>query len=284
MATRYSSAFTSFGTPTIMYDSFRDGARHVRHCPGGRRYESRATAYPNAQGRPSLGFPARGPALKPVGVPRGSIPHTSLLGLPMPPPLGIAFVLLFWVVTTGLVAYRDVWPRYFSSGPPPIVIDVADEAGQLASLRWLILRDGRKVGSLTTDMKYVEADDTFRFVHTYRQVTIHVMGVEVSTPELVETTRTTRTGDLRGQSLDGRIDAAVRTGGLDLALSARVKIRAGEGGPARRPRRGGRAGARRVRRAAGAGAGAVRPRAERAAAGEPAGERPARAGAGWWRR
>jgi hypothetical protein len=127
----------------------------------------------------------------------------------MPTRFGAAAILLFWLGSTSLVAYRELWPRFAAGGPPPIIIDLADEAGQFVPIRWVLYRNGQKIGSLTTEMKCIPADDTFRFTHIYREVTLDFAGLRVSIPELTETTRVTRTGELRSQSLNGRLTASL---------------------------------------------------------------------------
>jgi hypothetical protein len=124
----------------------------------------------------------------------------------MPSRRSVALVALFWLVTTGYVVYRDVWPVFFSSGPPPVGIDLADEAAQNLATRWKVLWNGKHVGVLDTQMKYVEADDTFRFTTKYKQLRIEIAGVTVVVPELTNVTLVSRGGDLREQSAEGRLE------------------------------------------------------------------------------
>ncbi len=140
----------------------------------------------------------------------------------MPSPFGVAAVVVFWLATTAVVVKRDLWPRLFASGPPPIAIDLADEASQLVPVRWNVVRGSEKVGTLTTHMKHVDADDTFRFNNTYRKVALELAGVKVTVPELVSITRVTRAGTLREQGMEGRIVAAVGP----VELEAHVKLKA----------------------------------------------------------
>lgn len=141
----------------------------------------------------------------------------------MPSRFGVVAVILFWIVTTGLVAYRDILPRLFASGPPPITIDLADEAGQFVPVRWIISRNGQKIGSLTTEMKYFDVDDTFQYVHTYREVDLELMGVRVKFPEFVERVRMTREGELQSQSLRSMITITIPRAG---ELKAKAELRA----------------------------------------------------------
>ena len=138
----------------------------------------------------------------------------------MPSRRVIALILTFWLATSAYVGYRDVWPLVFSSGPPPVAIDLADEAAQTIPVRWQITRGDQKVGRLVTQMKYVEADDTFRFTSEYKQLRFESSGVVVVVPELVTVVRTTRGGDLRGSSAEGKL--ALHLGGMKLDATAKV--------------------------------------------------------------
>ena len=127
----------------------------------------------------------------------------------MPSRLGLLAVLVSWAAVTGHVFYHDVWPRYFADAPPGLQIDLADEATQQAPTKWTIYRGGKKIGTLTTRMEYLAADDTFRFVNNYGRLTLDagksdsVLSVEA--PRLVTTIRVTRTGELREQSMSGEL-------------------------------------------------------------------------------
>jgi hypothetical protein len=124
----------------------------------------------------------------------------------MPSRRFVALVALFWLVTTGYVVYRDVWPVFFSSGPPPVGIDLADEAAQNIATRWKVLWNGKQVGVLDSQMKYLEADDTFRFTTKYKNLRVEVAGMTVVVPELTNTIRVSRAGDLREQTAEGRLE------------------------------------------------------------------------------
>ena len=126
----------------------------------------------------------------------------------MPSKRTIALIFLFWLLTSGYVAYRDLWPRLFVSGPPPVAIDLADEAAQSVPVRWNIFRGDRKVGRLVTRADYVKHDDTFQFTNVYKQLELEIVsGMKCEIPELVTVVHVTRGGDLREQSLEGRLIA-----------------------------------------------------------------------------
>ncbi len=116
-----------------------------------------------------------------------------------------ALIVAFWVATFGLVCYRDVWPRIVASGPPPVAVDLTDEATQYVPIRWRVLRGGKPVGQLTTKMAYQDADDTFEFTSQYKDLRIDVATVAIVIPEVTTKTRVTRSGSLREQSMTGKM-------------------------------------------------------------------------------
>ncbi len=124
----------------------------------------------------------------------------------MPSRRGVALIVIFWLSVTGYTLYRDVWPVLFASGPPPIAIDLADEAAQNLATHWTITYNGKEAGRLLTQMRYVDADDTFRFTHDYKQLRYDAGGFAVVVPELQVVVRITRAGDLREQSADGKME------------------------------------------------------------------------------
>ena len=96
----------------------------------------------------------------------------------MPSRLGVGFILLFWLATTAHVVYHDVWPRLVSDAPPPIQIDLTDEAAQVSPTRWRVYRGDEQVGSLSTKTEYLAADDTFRFTNTFQRLKLESVGLE----------------------------------------------------------------------------------------------------------
>jgi len=124
----------------------------------------------------------------------------------MPSRPAVALIVVFWLVVTGYVAYRDLWPVLFASGPPPVAIDLADEAAQNVPTRWTITLNGQKAGRLVTQIRYIDADDTFRFTHDYKQLRYAIGNTVVVVPELRSVERITRAGDLREQSAEGTME------------------------------------------------------------------------------
>jgi hypothetical protein len=144
----------------------------------------------------------------------------------MPSRLGVGLILLFWAATLGYVGYRDVWPRLFADAPPPVAIDLVDEATPQLPVKWGVYRGDQKVGALATKTEYVPADDTFRFTSTYTNLKLDTLGVTFSVPKLVTAVRVDRDGRLREQHMDGELKAAlgpVDVGGAAAKVDARVE-------------------------------------------------------------
>ncbi|MCI0702839.1 MAG: hypothetical protein L0241_17295, partial [Planctomycetia bacterium] len=124
----------------------------------------------------------------------------------MPPRIATAGILAFWLLTTAFVAYRDLWPRLFSSGPPPVAIDLADEAKQNIPAKWTLYRNGQKVGKLTTQMKYHDSNDTFQFTYRYSQLRLEQGSVTLVVPDGVSEVWITRSGNLKEQTISGKVE------------------------------------------------------------------------------
>jgi hypothetical protein len=145
----------------------------------------------------------------------------------MPSRPAVAAILLFWLGTTAYAVHRDLWPRLFPSGPPPVAMDLQDEATQFAEVRWTVSRGDKKVGRLTTAVKHVDTDDTVLFTQTYTNVEVEVAGARFQAARLRTTTRVTRGGHLREQTMDGDLRAVAR--GLDVTATATVTGRVENG-------------------------------------------------------
>jgi hypothetical protein len=130
----------------------------------------------------------------------------------MPSRVAVAGIVAFWLATTGFVFYRDIWPRVFATGPPPVSIELADEARQNVPARWTLHRNGQKVGSLSTQMKYHDADDSFHFTYRYSQLELDQSGIVMKVPEATAEVSMTRAGNLKSQTMTGKVE--VRVAGL----------------------------------------------------------------------
>src|SRR5215210_4224880 len=147
----------------------------------------------------------------------------------MPSRRAVALILAFWLATTAYIGYRDVWPRYFASGPPAVAIDLADEAAQNVPVHWDVKWNGKSVGRLTTQMSYVEADDTFWFKHEYRDLRMEIAGAKFFIPKFVSATRVTRAGDLREQTAQGQLNLQSGEGATIGEFSAKLAGKVADG-------------------------------------------------------
>src|SRR5262245_52600598 len=87
-------------------------------------------------------------------------------------PLVLA-IAAFWLLTVGWFVARDVWPHWRPNEPPRFTIELADEAlRQMAPVRWTFLRNGTKVGTIRTSLRYHDPDDTFELTAESGQLTL----------------------------------------------------------------------------------------------------------------
>jgi hypothetical protein len=159
----------------------------------------------------------------------------------MPPRIAVAGILAFWLATTAFVVYRDVWPRLFASGPPPVTIELADEARQNAPAKWSLYRNpkpgDRPLGTLSTQMKYRDADDSFLFTYRYNRIEFAQSGIKLLLLDATTEVVMTRAGDLKEQTMSAKVDVqmgdkSVATGTIDIrgtvsggALTGRAEIK-----------------------------------------------------------
>lgn len=127
----------------------------------------------------------------------------------MPPRIVVAGIVAFWLATTAYTAYRDVWPRVFQSGPPPVSIELADEARQNVPARWALYRNrqpgDKPIGSLRTQMQYLDAEDAFVFTYSYSGLKFEQSGVTLEVPKATSEVRMTRAGDLKAQTMNVQV-------------------------------------------------------------------------------
>jgi hypothetical protein len=144
----------------------------------------------------------------------------------MPSRRVVFLILLFWTVTTAYAVYRDVWPRLFASGPPPVAVDLEDEATQhISPIPWTVLRGEERIGKLTTRMTQLDADGSLQFTHRYSQLRFDFPPFRIEIPELINTTRLTRAGELREQAMAGRLLAKLQGRGGEYTTLAESQIR-----------------------------------------------------------
>ncbi len=126
----------------------------------------------------------------------------------MPSRCVTALIVAFWGAALGVAFYTDLWPRISASGAPPIAVDLSDEATQYVPVRWRVVRGDKEIGRLTTRLAYQDSDDTFQFSSEYKDLRIDVGAMQLSFPEVSMSTRVTRSGALREQTLSGKLRLA----------------------------------------------------------------------------
>lgn len=64
----------------------------------------------------------------------------------MPSRLGVAAIVLFWLVSTSWLIVREIAPRFRTGQPPAFFTDVTDEVGG-TTIGWTIYHKGERVGA-----------------------------------------------------------------------------------------------------------------------------------------
>lgn len=145
----------------------------------------------------------------------------------MPPRIAVAGIVAFWLASTGYVVHRDVWPRLFASGPPPVAIELADEAKQNVPAKWTLYRNGQPIGKLTTLMKYHDATDEFQFTYRYSKLRLEQRGIALEVPDATSDVRITRDGDFKEQALSGKLEVIVGAARVEGSLDVRGVVKNG---------------------------------------------------------
>ena len=130
----------------------------------------------------------------------------------MPTRWTIFGIIVFWLGTMGYVGYRDVWPYWMATRPPSILIDLSDEATQAVPARWTVYRGTERIGSLTTTMRYDATDNTYQFRSKYTELQFDDKIFRCSIPELEIVAKVSRTGELRGQTMAGKMHGQLLLG------------------------------------------------------------------------
>jgi hypothetical protein len=140
----------------------------------------------------------------------------------MPSRLGVAAIILFWIVATGTVIVREVMRSLAPDAPPTAFIDLSDEATLRLPAQWSIFAGDKRIGTLQSQLSYRTDAESFSFKSTYTHLKIPTAGLIITTNKLTITTDITRDGILIGQRVMG--DIAI-SGGLlgSLALTARIQ-------------------------------------------------------------
>jgi hypothetical protein len=149
---------------------------------------------------------------------------STLEGQPVPSRLGVAVILLFWLAVSAYVVRREVIPRYFADTPPHIDFVLVDELSTTPA-SWSVYRDDAKVGSMTSRIEHIPADDTFRFTTKYHGLKFDVLKITLGVPSAETVLRVGRDGRLREQNMTGKFEAGFgpATGAAEVEVRSRVE-------------------------------------------------------------
>jgi len=82
----------------------------------------------------------------------------------MPPRLMTLAICIGWIVTTGWLLHREVWPRWRADEPPPFTLYGADEVkSHQYFVNWRVYLDGKEFYHAHTSVQCVK-DDIFELV------------------------------------------------------------------------------------------------------------------------
>jgi hypothetical protein len=141
----------------------------------------------------------------------------------MPPRLLSVAIVLFWLATSGWLISREVLPHLRPGEPPPVAIDLVDEAQRHAApVLWIITRDGKRIGSARSWVSYRESDDSFTLHNEIIRMEVNLGFLASFYLRSLHTSyQVSRTGDLRAMHADIRADSSLflagpREGGRSL--------------------------------------------------------------------
>ena len=73
------------------------------------------------------------------------------------PPRWLTFgIIVLWIGMTGWLFVREYWPQWQPGQPPPIHIELADEAQNNIPIRWTIIKDDEDRGYARTAINFRE--------------------------------------------------------------------------------------------------------------------------------
>jgi hypothetical protein len=141
----------------------------------------------------------------------------------MPSRLVTLAIVAFWLGTVVWFFDHDIWPYIRPGTAPPYTIELADEAlpGRMVPVGWVCLRNGEKVGTVRTTLRYLEAEDGFELTASSSElVLLRTPVIRVVALDLSDRVQVNRDGELRSLASDVRV--SIRVIGQD--MSGRVSI------------------------------------------------------------
>jgi len=77
----------------------------------------------------------------------------------MPPRWLAVLIVAAWICLTGWLLRRELLPRLMPGQPPPLTIDLAEEAQtKRSSIAWTVMQNGKEVGVARTRIEHPRHD------------------------------------------------------------------------------------------------------------------------------
>ena len=135
----------------------------------------------------------------------------------MPPRLAVVAIALFWLASMGWLAYRDWWPWWRADSPPPIAVELADEAAPQVA-HWSLWRGDKKIGAAMTTLT-CQKDDSIKLSSAITDLDLEMgalaLKVQIKILNLTTDQYVSREGELR--SLESKIDLRISVAGENLS-------------------------------------------------------------------
>src|SRR5947208_2624984 len=118
-------------------------------------------------------------------------------------------IIAFWLGTNGWLFYHDIWPTLRPNQPPPMTIDIVQEARRSEEIiPWAVTQNGRPVFAAKTSIRRLGPDE-FELVAEYRRRRDHVPAIIVwcAVARMHSSYRVTSNGNLLalGVTMDGEL-------------------------------------------------------------------------------
>jgi hypothetical protein len=130
-------------------------------------------------------------------------------------------IVAFWLATNGWLFYHDIWPSWRPGQPPPMTIDLIQEARKSDEfVPWIVTQNGRPVFYAKTSIHRI-GPDTFEMVAEYRRRRDHeratVLGF-ITLEGMRSRYRVTSAGNLLGLGMTAEVSFLLKnaTGSLEV--------------------------------------------------------------------
>ena len=125
----------------------------------------------------------------------------------MPYRYHVLAIVIFWLAVTSWLVQREFWPHHHDNAPPPVHIDLLDEAGR--HIEWQVKIGDKHVCKMQTQVMYSRTDDTFMLFSSFHPrstdsqnlLRVPLVGADCMI-------RITRKGELRGAEAEITLNIA----------------------------------------------------------------------------